>query len=210
MKITKLEVGVCSANCYIVENDESAIVIDPGFMEPELYNYVTENKGQVKYILLTHRHFDHVCGVSELKKLTNAMVVIHSLDECGLYSDVDNLSDLCSGLYPKADTTLRADILLSDGFQISVDGMDIKVLHTPGHSKGGVCYLINNVLFSGDTLFEGTVGRTDFPGSSMLELSASLKKLVDTIGPETEIYSGHGNKTTLERERMHNPFLMNL
>ena len=210
MKITKLEVGVASANCYIVENGESAIVIDPGFFEPELDKYVTENEGKIKYILLTHRHFDHVCGVSELKRLTDAKVVIHSLDECGLYSDTDNLSTLCNGLYPKVDTTFRADILVSDGFELSVDGMNIKVLHTPGHSKGGVCYLINDVLFSGDTLFEGTVGRTDFPGSSMIELKASLKRLVDTLDFETEIYSGHGNKTTLGRERAYNPFLMNL
>ena len=208
MTVKCVPCGLLKANCYIVETENEALVIDPGYLEGEILKYVYNNLSKIKYILLTHRHFDHLCGAVGLKQLCNAKIVIHKDDECGLYNDDDSLINVCQGFYTKADKDARADITVVDGDVIDLDELSIRVIHTPGHTVGGVSFLINNALFSGDTLLKGTAGRTDFPGGKHSELLASISKLGELLDDSTLVYPGHGDATTIGDEREYNPFFM--
>lgn len=206
MKITTVLCGVLQANCYIINGVHEALIIDPGLLEKEIIDFVNNNPQKVKYILLTHRHFDHLNGAVELRELCHAPIVIHVDDECGLYSDNDSLTNVCNGFYGYANPDSRADITVVDGDILKTDEFDIKVIHTPGHTIGGVSFDINGVLFSGDTLFKGTAGRTDFPGGNYDELISSIKKLGNIFSDETLVYPGHDESTTIGAERRSNPF----
>lgn len=206
MKITKILCGIAAANCYVLECDTAAVIIDPGYLEPELVSYAKRLGDKCKYILLTHRHFDHVCAAVALKKLINADILIHKDDECGLYDDEKSLTAMCNGFYGHANGDERADRYINDGDVITAGDICLKVIGTPGHSPGGVCFLCDNMLFSGDTIFEGTVGRTDMLDSNPSDFIVSLKKLL-ALPDSTIVYSGHGESTTIGRERISNPFL---
>ncbi len=206
MNIVTVPCGILQANCYIVKGENEALIIDPGYLESEIVKFVYDNPSMTKYILLTHRHFDHLSGAVKLRKFSNAPIVIHTLDECGLYSDEDSLTNVCRGFYGNADKTSRADITVNDGDVLKTDEFTIKIIHTPGHTVGGVSFDINGVLFSGDTLFKGTAGRTDFPGGSYDELINSISKLGEIFSDDTVVYPGHGESTTIGAERKSNPF----
>ena len=156
--------------------------------------------------MLTHRHFDHLAAANALKKLTRAKIVINELDEGGLYSDLLSLGSMAGGFYNKADPDAHADIYVDEGDTVTAADMVFKVLYTPGHSEGGICFLIDNILFSGDTLFKGSIGRTDFPSSNMAEMRQSLDRLC-TLPDETIVYPGHGEATTIGYEKSTNMFL---
>lgn len=207
MKIKCIPCGMLQANCYIVEGENSAVVIDPGYIEPGLVSYVSENKGKIKYILLTHRHFDHTYGAVALRKMTDAKIVVSAADECGIYSDELSLAKMVNGAYGMADTLARADILVSEGDTITVDELEFKVIETPGHSPGGVCYITDEAVFSGDTLFAGSIGRTDFPFSSHTDMLQALKRLKELPDSYT-VYSGHGGVTTIGEEKNNNIFML--
>ena len=194
------------ANCYIVESGEGAVIIDPGYLERQISQYVAENPQKIKFILLTHRHFDHLAAASTLKKMTGAKIVINELDEGGLYSDLLSLGNMAGGFYSKADPDAHADIYVDEGDTVTVGDMVFQVLYTPGHSEGGVCYLLENILFSGDTLFKGSIGRTDFPSSNNAEMRQSLERLC-TLPDDTVVYPGHGPATTIIQEKQTNMFL---
>lgn len=206
MDIKTVSCGPVKSNCYIVSSGKTAVVIDPGFLEPELESYISSDKILIEYILLTHRHFDHILAAAKLREITNAKIAISAEDECGLYCDDDNLTDICCGAYGHSKGDERADIILSDGDIINAGDMSFKCIATHGHSAGGMCFLLKNCLFSGDTLFAGTAGRTDLPGGSIDELMKSLKRL-SKLDPETEVYPGHGRVTTIGLELKNNPFL---
>ena len=206
MNIITIPNGTLQANCYIVETEHAAVVIDPGYMERQLSSYVAENPNKIKFIMLTHRHFDHLAAANALKKLTRAKIVINELDEGGLYSDLLSLGSMVGGFYNKADPDAHADIYVDEGDTVTAADMVFKVLYTPGHSEGGICFLIDNVLFSGDTLFKGSIGRTDFPSSNMAEMRESLDRLC-TLPDETIVYPGHGEATTIGQEKSTNMFL---
>lgn len=206
MNIITIPNGTLQANCYIVETEHAAVVIDPGYMERQLSSYVAENPNKIKFIMLTHRHFDHLAAASALKKLTGAKIVINELDEGGLYSDLLSLGSMAGGFYNKADSDAHADIYVDEGDTVTAADMVFKVLYTPGHSEGGICFLIDNILFSGDTLFKGSIGRTDFPSSNMAEMRQSLDRLC-TLPDETIVYPGHGEATTIGQEKATNMFL---
>lgn len=206
MNIITIPNGTLQANCYIVETEHAAVVIDPGYMERQLSSYVAENPNKIKFIMLTHRHFDHLAAANALKKLTGAKIVINELDEGGLYSDLLSLGSMAGGFYNKADPDAHADIYVDEGDTVTAADMVFKVLYTPGHSEGGICFLIDNILFSGDTLFKGSIGRTDFPSSSMTEMRESLDRLC-TLPDETVVYPGHGEPTTIGYEKATNMFL---
>lgn len=192
-------------NCYAAILNDGIFLVDPGEFNSELANFVTQNCEQIKYILLTHNHFDHICGVASVKKLCpNAKIVIHCLDEAGLRDPVISLA----ALFGFEQTNVKADLLVNDNDTLKIGDSEIKVLHTPGHSVGSVCYMINDVIFTGDTLFGGSIGRTDFPGGSYSEILKSLKKLKELKG-DYSLYSGHGAKTTLSIERAFNPYMRN-
>lgn len=197
--------GAIGANCYIVSCPETkkAAVIDPGADAKSLHRWILEKGYQVEYILLTHGHFDHIGAVDELRKLFQAKVGIHEGDAAMLTDGQENLS----GYVGRAIDTKPADFLLKDGQVLTVGNERITVLETPGHTLGGVCFLTSEGLLSGDTLFEGSIGRTDFPGGSYEQLLDGIKKKLLVLPEETRVYPGHGSETTIGREKRENPFL---
>lgn len=206
MKINRFIMGMLGENCYTLTDEKSGLtaVIDPGAMTAELEGYLNSlPAGSVPYILLTHGHFDHILGVVRAQQLTGAKIVIHELDAPCL---LDEKESMASYDYPGIQEYVKADVLVKEGDEIALGDLKIKVLHTPGHTKGGVCYLCGDVIFSGDTLFCHTCGRTDFPGGSMEEMLNSLQRLAGLEGDYT-VYPGHNRATTLAEERVKNRYM---
>lgn len=193
-------------NIYAVECDDGIFLVDPGEFTYELEEYVNKNASNIKYILLTHMHFDHIGATANIKKICpQVKIVIHSLDADGLSDSQKNLANLFGFEIEK----ITADITCEDFDVIKMGKTEIKVLHTPGHTAGGVCYLVNDAIFSGDTLFAGSCGRIDFPGGDGVVLQNSLKRLKNIEG-DYKIFPGHNNATTLNAERLYNPYMRNL
>lgn len=202
MKINCLPLGDIQTNCYLISTDNAALVIDPGFESAEVEQFLKENSSKERLILLTHAHFDHIGGAAVLRKNTNTDIAIGEIENPSLS---DKTVNLCN-LFGADIESYSADILLKDNQEFSVGDICIKVIHTPGHTAGGVSYLIDDFLFSGDTLFLESIGRTDFPQGNFSVLSASVKKLYELDGNIT-VFAGHGDKTTIAHEKMYNPFV---
>jgi len=203
MKIHKIQVGMLGTNCYIIgDSGEDGIIIDPG-ANASAIKRVIKNEGIIpKVILLTHGHFDHIGAASELMEEYGIRVRIHS-------SDVDMLLDP-EGFWGfkmdfKAPDCAEEDFI-KDGDLLEVGKYKIAVYHTPGHSRGSVVYKIEDALITGDTLFEGSIGRTDFEGGDMLHMRESLKRLARLEG-DYKIYAGHGEDTSLEYEKKNNMYM---
>lgn len=192
-----------SANCYAIICDEEIALIDVGAFTNEIMEFVKKNSDNIKYILFTHDHFDHIGGVEEVLKHCKAKVCIHKDDASGL----ENSNYSLCGMAGVPQPNITPDITFSGGEELPLGKDKIKVIHTPGHTDGCVCYLVEDVLFSGDTLFFESVGRTDFVTGNSMELQNSLKKIISLKGI-SRVYTGHGEPTTLEHERKHN-FLIN-
>ena len=205
MKVSVFPVGAYLTNCYIAYDENSnAVVVDPGMCPDELISFISENALDVSHIILTHAHADHICGAKQLQSLTNAKVCIHTLDAPKLGSAEKCLADICGYRY----SPITADILLDDGDILSVGNMNFHIMHTPGHSEGSICLIEKNerVIFSGDTLFYTTIGRTDFKGGNHIDMEESLKELYYLDG-DFAVYPGHERSTTLQRERERNIYL---
>ena len=194
INIRTLPLGAYQTNCYLVWGDDSpsCVVIDPGYEPETVLSEVRKLGKTLAAILLTHGHFDHVGGVREI-----AMDV-----ECPVYLCEQDLS------MPQAITAgpLYYTNLYGEGDFVELAGLSFKVLHTPGHTPGSVCLMCENVLFSGDTLFWGSCGRTDLPGGNWAAIVKSLKRLADLPG-DYNVYPGHGNTTKLSFERKMNPYM---
>lgn len=192
----RLRVGPIDTNCYILEDEEvhQAAVIDPGGDAPEIVRNL--EGAELRYILLTHGHYDHTGGVAELvKSFPQAKVYIHEMDVRGVDTNLFPLSTQVSDLN-----------FYGEGDRIAFGEVRLRVFHTPGHSEGSVTLRCGNVLFCGDTLFAGTCGRTDFPGGSMEKMMASLRRLGKMEG-DLRVCPGHMGISTLEAERARNPYL---
>ena len=194
--------GLLDENSYVLTDEETGIsaVVDPDLTH-HTPKYLSENYN-IKLILLTHCHFDHVYSAEELRNLTHAEIVIHELDADGLLDGNVNLSAMMGG----SVISFSADRKVTDGEEIELGNTKIKVVHTPGHTKGSVCYLTEDVLFSGDTLFSGSVGRTDFPTGSFSDMMKSMQTLMVLEGDFT-VYPGHGSSTKLSSEKKYNPYM---
>ena len=205
MMLEILTVGELQTNCYILGDEETrqGVVIDPGGDFEIIEAHLKKLKLSVKHIILTHGHVDHIGALSQLKKATKAEVLIHSKDSAMLYDPNQNLS-IFSG--DKIIAT-KADKLLGEGNIIQCGGIKLEVLHTPGHTPGGISLLTDKMIFTGDALFCGSVGRTDFPGSSYQELIDSIKIKLLSKDDDLIIYPGHGPSSTIGEERKNNPFL---
>ena len=199
MKVSVMQVGPIGTNCYFLQDEESGLmaIIDPGDDWERILHQVKKAEGEVKYILLTHGHYDHTTAVPDLvKALPGVQVYIHQADANGAGSQLFPLAAQVKDLnnYDEGDT-------------LSLGSLTIEVLHTPGHSKGSVTLKVGDVLFTGDTLFCGSCGRTDLRGGSYEEIMESLKRLGELEG-DFHVCPGHDRTSTLERERKHNPFLL--
>ena len=186
--LRKLIVGPYQANCYILGCKETGegLVIDPGDEVYRIVREITRSGLLIRYILITHGHFDHSQGAAELKRITKAPLLIHPLDASGLNTEPDGL--------------------LSEGQKIQLGKYTLSVIHTPGHSPGSVSFHAPGAVFTGDALFAGSVGRTDFQGGDHQKLIEAVQRKIFPLGDNERIYPGHGPSSTIGRERRTNPF----
>lgn len=205
MIVKKLEVGPIMANCFILgcESTKEAVVIDPGDDADRILTELSKLGLTVKYLINTHCHFDHVGANKRMKEVTGAKLALHPDDE-PMLKELSR-SALMFGL--SAENSPPADIHLNEGDEISFGEITLKVIHTPGHSKGGICLYTKGHLFSGDTLFAGSIGRTDLSGGDYDTLISSIKKKLLVLDGNTIVYTGHGPETTIDSEKRMNPFL---
>ena len=204
MKIRILRGGPCVTNCFIVKDDETkkAIIIDPAFNPSRIIKESADY--EIEYIVITHAHIDHLMALDELKKATDAKIVISSLENPALNDANLNLSDLMK----VPCVTSKADITVNDGDTLPFANTNMKFILTPGHTPGSMCIFVNDVIFSGDTLFNRTIGRCDLAGGCYENLIASIKEKLLVYADDTVVYPGHGPRTNIGIERRENPFLM--
>lgn len=191
------------SNCYGILTAKAAIVIDPGKYTPELADFLKGNADKTSLILITHAHYDHIGGALELREKTGVKIAIGKNEEFALSDKAFNLS----GRFTPAIPAFNADYTIEDEEEFTVGDITIKAFETPGHTVGGMCYLMEDNLFSGDMLFYETVGRVDLPGGNINEMKQSLDRMMWLFDDETKVYSGHGEATTIGHERKHNPYL---
>ena len=203
MKIQTIVVGELQVNCYLLTEGNEAIAIDPGDEYEKIMAFAEKEGCTITKILLTHGHFDHVGAVADIAEKTGAKVYVHKEDEIMLSDDTKNLSDISNAKIRHCS----ADFNFDNGDVIDFLGNELKIHHTPGHSPGGVCIEMGDVLFSGDLLFAGSIGRFD-RGDLRTELN-SLKYLMDNFGDSVVVYPGHGPSTTIGDEKVYNPYIVN-
>ena len=198
LNLKTVPAGVYEANCYILVDSETkdCAIIDAGGDAGKISAAVESMQGNPKYLLLTHGHFDHVGGVKEICSKYDIPFYISKTDE--EYMEKDNS---VFGTLPKASGYLK------EGDVVKLGSREIKVIETPGHTKGGLCFLIDGKVFTGDTLFQGSIGRTDFIGGDMKEIISSIKNKLLPLGDDVEVYPGHGPSSSIKFEKMRNPYL---
>ncbi len=194
------------ANCYIVgcEKTRQAVVIDPGDEGDRILYRLADNKFTVAYIINTHGHFDHVGANKQLKDATGADLLIHEADAPML----STLSEMAEAFGMAMDNSPPPDRTLKDGDKITFGDITMDVIHTPGHTPGGISLVTDKKAFVGDTLFAGSIGRTDFPGGDFNTLIESIQKRLFPLGDDVTVYCGHGPETTIGMERRTNPFVV--
>ena len=210
MKKSNLQVavvGTMQTNCYLLTNTETkeTLIVDPGDSGDRIAAYCLQEKLRPVAILLSHGHFDHISGVKAIQDAFRLPVYAAEAEEALLSEPGWNLS----AKYQGYSVSLVPEVLLADGEEFELAGFAIKAIHTPGHTAGGMSYYLadENILFSGDTLFRHTYGRTDLPTSSFEELKHSLREKLFALPEDTQVYPGHGNATTIKEERRKNPVL---
>ncbi len=203
MQVNVLPVGMLQTNCYILSAaDNTAVIIDPGDEAERIVRFVKSQNLSVKAIWLTHGHFDHVEAVKPLKETFSCPVIACRCEQTLLADPMLNLS----GHFTDHAVSLTADVYYDDRDTFVFGSETVTVLHTPGHTSGSCCYLVGDMLFSGDTLFQCSIGRTDFPTGDMRAMQASLERLAHLSGNFT-VYPGHGPATDLQTEKQQNPYM---
>ena len=205
MIIKELVVGPLMANCFICgcSKTKEAVVIDPGGDADTILLSLADAKLKVKYIINTHGHFDHVSANGKMKDATGADILIHPLDAPML----EKLSSNAAFFGVSVENSPPCDQTLEEGDIVSFGDVTLKVIHTPGHTPGGISLYSNGVVFVGDTLFAGSIGRTDFPGGNFNTLISSIKTKLFNMEDDIRVFSGHGPETSIGREKRHNPFV---
>lgn len=203
MKIECFNIGQLGTNCYCVSGEDYAFIIDPADVDDAVLDFAKANKEKkYKYILLTHCHIDHIIGTEAVKEIWNCPVVISESDAKALMQPEYNLSRLIF----REDFCVYADLTVKDKDELNLGAESIQVLATPGHTPGSVCYILGDNMFSGDTLFKGTIGRTDFPRSNQSDMLNSLS-ILSKLETDYKVYPGHEDPTTLFYEKKYNPFM---
>lgn len=207
MRITNLPSGALQANTYLAvdEKTNEGFIVDPGGYNKVLTKEVRDNDVNIKYIILTHGHSDHICGVNEHKaEFPDAKIVAYKDEEAMLENPNLNQSPGFGVPY-----STKADILVSDGDELKIGDVTLKFIHTPGHTEGGMCIYVKEAkaLFSGDTLFRQSIGRTDFPGGSYKEIMDSIRKKLFLLPDDTNVFPGHMGTTSIGFEKENNPFV---
>ncbi len=205
MIINKIVVGVLENNCYIIgdERTKEIFIVDPGDEPDRILDFVNENNLKVKFIVCTHAHFDHVGAINEIKEATNAKIILHQ-DELVLYKNIE-MQGLTWGF--DIEPLTEPDIIVTEGYKLQVGDLIFTVMHTPGHSPGSICLYGEGILITGDTIFAGSVGRTDLYGGDINKLKKSFQRLIN-LPDETRILPGHGPESTIIEERNTNFFVI--
>ena len=205
MVIKELVVGLIMTNCFIVgcEKSHEAIVIDPGGDVDKILDATYKSNLNIKYIVNTHGHFDHAGGNKAIKEATGAEILIHRFDAPMLRQI--SMTAMAMGIV--LEDSPPADLTVDEGDEIRFGKIALRVIHTPGHSPGGISLYTDGIVFAGDTLFYGSIGRTDLPGSSFPTLISSIKEKLFPLGDHVRVYSGHGPTTTIGTEKRINPFM---
>jgi len=206
MQINHYISGPLGVNCYLVtdERTRKAFMVDPGGINKKLVDFVRENGISLEYIILTHGHGDHIGGVEGYRaEFPEVQLIAHEMEKDLLADPKMNHSRMTCG----TEISLNADRYVKDGETLVVGNMELKFIFTPGHTPGGMCIYVGNALFSGDTLFAQSIGRTDFPGSSFASIIRSIKEKLFALPDETEVYPGHMGNTTIAIEKEYNPFV---
>ena len=206
MQIIRVPVGAFITNCYIAEGQEPGrgFLVDPADNPKKLISILEEKQICPEAILLTHGHFDHILAAEEIKKKYNIPIYACAKEEKTLQDPRINLTAFHMSSY-----TLKADVYLTDLQVVELAGFSVQMIETPGHTLGSCCYYLKDegVLFSGDTVFCGSVGRTDFPEGSTAAIVNSLHRLLEALPDDTEVYPGHDTSTTIGYEKRYNPFV---
>lgn len=205
MLFHRLILGTMTTNCYVMANEEtkSAILFDAPDDAERILSYINKKDLKLRYVFLTHAHFDHIYALNDVLNETGAKLALHE-DETKYLSDKSlNLADIANVVIP----SIKEDITFKDGDEFDFEGTLIKVIHTPGHTEGSVCYLFDDILISGDTLFKQSIGRSDFPLGSYEQEIKSIKEKLMALDDDISVYPGHGFSTSIGKERRENPYI---
>jgi hydroxyacylglutathione hydrolase len=203
MEVLTFSNGLFDSNAYILYEREKGILIDAGVPKERILKEIQDKNINIETIILTHGHIDHIYYVDDLKKALKAKVAIHKLDSNSFINSQLN----GSSLFGMPKNFNKADRLLIEGDYFLLGDNMLKIIHTPGHNEGSICIVTKGMIFSGDTLFNASIGRTDLPGGSLNQIIASIKNKIYTLPDDTKIYPGHGPSTSVEYEKRNNPYI---
>jgi hydroxyacylglutathione hydrolase len=207
MILDRISAGIYATNCYVIGCSQSGqgVVVDPGADSAGILKMVEKHRLKIKYIILTHGHFDHIGALATVKKATGAQVAIHREDSEMLVNPDRSLASYVSA---EDKDIVEPDLLLEGGEVLEVGALKLEIIHTPGHTLGGISIKIgNDVLLSGDTLFAGSIGRTDLPGGDYDTIIDSINTKLISLDDGMRVYPGHGPATTIGKEKVSNPFV---